>query len=162
MAKSKRSKAYRPRPVSATGGLFAIQKALDDTAQHKSLDDDQLADLSIAFRIAFQNMLTGGADEQQWSICVCSLNIALILAESGIGAEFEGVINKALEGAFRTKIRAGRTGSWVLDGDAQQAIKAAFEVHEAQLLIATRAELKGAIFEVRRRIDSGDVFKEAA
>ena len=162
MAGSKKPrKAHRPRPVSAVGGLFAIQKKLDDAALAEPMTDDQIGDLALAFRLAFEAMIGGAADEQQWSTCVCSLNIAMVLAERGIGPECIPQIKQAMEGAFRARLRAKRLQSWGFDGAAIQAIKTAFELHERQIEKATKGELREAIFEVRARIDEGNVFQEA-
>src|SRR5271165_6989274 len=160
MARSK-NKPHRPRTVSAVGGLFAIQKKHDDAALRQPMTDDQITDLSLAYRLAFTAMTNGAADEQQWSTCVTSLNIALVLAERGTGDEYMQQFNEALEGAFRARMRANRTGLWGFDGPAQQAIKWAFEAHEAQLECCTKQEIRDALLEVRRRVDTGDVFKEA-
>ena len=155
-------KPHRRRQGSAVGGLFAVQHRHDEAALSQPMTDDQVGDLALAFRLAFQAMVSGAADEQHWSTCVCSLNIALVLAEQGIGADWEPEFNAALEGAFRAKLRAGRTGSWGFDGPAMQAIKEAFELHELQIESATKGEIKAALIEVRRRIDAGDVYQEAA
>ena len=158
----KRNKKHRPGPVSAVSGLFAIQKKHDDAAMQKPMTEEDIGDLAIAFRLAFAAMLNGGADEQQWSTCVVSLNIAMVLAEQGIGEEYIRQFNDALEGAFRARIRANHGSGWGFDGPAQQAIKLAFEAHEAQLQCSTKREIRDALLEVYRRVDSGDVFKGSA
>ena len=150
-------KAYNPNKAARRSA--ATQYARENAVP---LADDQIADLSIAFRIAFDLMITGHADEQQWSTCTVALNIALILAERGFGPHFVDDINAALEGAFRARVRAQRTGAWGYDGAAMTAIKRAFEIHEAQIENATRADLRAAIAEIRQRIDDGVVFELAA
>ncbi|MBV8666713.1 MAG: hypothetical protein JO269_09535 [Burkholderiaceae bacterium] len=162
MATNRKHKKYRPRAVSAVGGLFAIQAKHDAASDALPMTDDQIADLSIAFRLAFQAMLTGAADEQQWSTCVASLNIAMVLAERGIGPEYLPQFTAALDGAFRARIRATRTGKWGFDGDAIQAIKEAFSAHELQIEHATKQEIREALIEVRLRVDAGQVYQEAA
>jgi hypothetical protein len=148
--------------VSAVGGLFAIQQRHDDAALAQPMTDTQIGDLALAFRLAFQAMIGGAADEQHWSTCVCSLNIAVVLSEGGIGAECIPQFNDALEGAFRARLRANRQQAWGFDGAAIQCIKAAFALHEQQIAVATKSELREALIEVHRRIDEGNVFQEAA
>jgi hypothetical protein len=160
--KKPRNKAYRPRPISMIGGIDIIAKRHDVTELMQPMSDGQITDLAVAFRLAFQQMLNGGASEENWCVCVCSLNIAMVLAERGIGEQYIGEINQSLEGAFRAKVRAGRTGAWGFDGDAIQAIKLAYEIHEEQLKLAAKHEIVGALREVHRRADAGNVFKEAA
>ena len=151
--KKLRNKAYRPKPVSKTSWHEAFTK-------RQTLDDDQQTDLSVAYRLAFQQMVSGHADEENWCVVVLSLNIALVLAEWGIGEEYIDRINGALEGAFRAKIRAGRTGKWGFDGEAIQAIKDVFEIHEEQLKLASKHEITSSLQEVHRRADAGHVFTE--
>lgn len=164
MARSKkpRNKSYKPRPVSKVGGLFAIRAAHETAELKRPMSDEQITDLEVAYRLAFHDMLNGRATEENWCVCVCSLNIALVLAERGLGEEFIPRINEALEGAFRAKIRAARTGKWGFDGDAIQAIKDAYEVHEEQIKFTTKQEIRDALHEVHRRADEGNVFREAA
>lgn len=148
-----KKRAYVP------GAKFARLSHQKKAAESKRpLGDDQITDLAIAFRIAFQQMLTGHASEANWATCVCSLNIALVLGEAGCMGNREAEFIAALEGAYRAKIRADDVGAWGFDGDAITAIKSAFEAHELQLVIAPRAQIVDAIREVHRRAVSGDVF----
>lgn len=162
MSTKKRNKKYRPRPVSLIGGIGAIAAQHDAAFMRQPMSDGQLTDLSLAFRLAFADMLAGRATEENWSMIACSLNIAVVLAERGYGEDCIPQINEALEGAFRAKLRAGRTGHWGFDGPAIQTIKNALEVHEAQLAAATKQELREVLLEVHRRIDEKNVFSEAA
>jgi hypothetical protein len=82
----------------------------------------------------------------------------MALAEAGIGEEYEQDIVKALDGAFRAKIRSGKSGSFRLDGEALQAIELALRVHDQQMEIATRAEITEAMTLVARRIEEGNVY----
>jgi hypothetical protein len=107
-------------------------------------------------------MTHGHATEENWCICVCSLNIALVLAEFGFGEECIPLLNDALEGAFRAKMRAGRNARWGFDGPAIQAITDAYEIHEQQLQYATKEQVRAALAEVHRRAAEGNVFREAA
>lgn len=151
----------RPLPVSTVSEVCAAL-ALYDADPRRPLSDDQVRDLGLNYRMAFRAMLNGGATEERWSICVCSLNIALVLAERGLGEEYIPRINEALAGAFRAKVRAGSIGSWGFDGPAIQAIKDAFDVHDEQLTLATKNETRAALHEVHRRADEGNVYQEAA
>lgn len=161
--KKPRNKKYVPKPINLIGGIGVIARAQDRIEIQKPLDDEQIADLSIAFRVAFDNMLNGRGDETDLSTCVCSLNIAVVLAEWGTGEEYIPAIVKALGGAFRAVTRAEKTGAFGFDGDAITDIKWAYEIHEAQLECSTREELARAVREVRRRRDGGNVYtREAA
>lgn len=167
MAGNKKPRKKRTlRPVSPVGGIAAIFRRHDAAELLQPMSDEQITDPSVAFRMAFAQMLGGHASEQNWCVCgcvcVCSLDIALILCEYGIGEQYLPEINRALEGAFRAKLRAGRTGRWGFDGEAIQAIKTAFEIREEQIKIASKQQLREAIREVHRRDAAGNVFQEAA
>jgi hypothetical protein len=160
--KKPRNKTYHPKPVSPIGGISAIVKRHDVEELCQPMSDEQIIDLAVAYRLAFAQMMDGHASEENWSVVVCSLNISIVLAERVTGDEYIPQINEALEGAFRAKLRAGRTGAWGFDGEAIQAIKFAFLVHEEQLKLVAKHEIRGALHEVRRRAANGNVFREAA
>lgn len=169
-AKKPRDKAYKPRPVNAVSAFAAITANLDDqwrwTVLRQQLkhpmDSEETTAISIAHRIAFDALINGRGTKDDWNTIVCTLNTALVLCERGFGPEHEAIMVDALDGVFRAKLRHAKNGKWGFDGPAIQAIKAGFEVHEAQLEIAIQAEVLSALGEVARRVDSGDVYKEAA
>ena len=158
----KKRKQHKPKPVNPISGLHAILKRFDNDEMKKPLRSDKTMDLSLAYRLALQTMMTGDSREEDWSVCVTSLNVGLVLCEMGIGREYEALFNEALLGAFKSKLRAQRTGSWRFDGDALNAIKHAFTVHEEQIKFATQEEVILALQTVRNRIDEGLVYEEGA
>lgn len=160
--KKKRRKAYVPRPISKVGGLFAIGGMHVAAEDRRPLTDDDALDLGLAYRMSLEAMVSGESSEEHWSMVTCSLNVGLILCERGIGAEFERQFITALDGAFRAKLRAERTGSWRFDGDALNDIRSALEVHDEQIKITTKEEMRQALLEVRRRVKEGHTYREAA
>jgi hypothetical protein len=159
MAKSSRPrKPYRPRATANVGGLFAVARIHARAENRAPLDGDQLTDLGAAYWLSFDNLRKFDANEESWSCVVCALNIGMALAETGIGAEYEADIVKALDGAFRAKVRSARTGNFRLDGEALQAIEHALDVHDSQMELATRKEVTAAMELVRRRIDEDNVY----
>lgn len=125
------------------------------------LTGDQRTDLGLAYRLSYQTMLNGGS-ESAWHSLAASLNIALILCERQIGAEYEPQIKAAMQALMRTKYRQQRTGSWALDAEGIAALRGALDVHDAQVEVAERAEIRAAIEEVYRRVDAGETYAEAA
>lgn len=153
-----RAKRYRPRPAVAQTSLGALWSAMARSEDAQQLSDHQLTDLAAAYWLALDAMARGSSREEEWSVLTCALNIALVLAEQGIGNEYEQEIVAALDGAFRAKVRAQQKGAWRLDGDALGAIRTALHVHDQQVATATRAQLRAAMIEVHRRIDQGRVY----
>ena len=160
--KKPRNKKYRPRPVAQAGGLTAIAKCVARGQDVAPLASDQLSDLGLAYWLSFEQLRSGSASEEAWSCVVAALNIATAFAEADIGAEHEKDIIRALDGAFRAKVRSAKTGNFRLDGEALRDIEHALIVHDAQLEVATRAETVTALQLVHRRVAEGHVYKEAA
>jgi len=160
--KKPREKKYRPRPVAQAGGLAAIAKCVARGQDAAPLASDQLSDLGLAYWLSLEQLRTGAATEEAWSCVVTALNIAMAMAEAEIGAEHEQAIIRALGGAFRAKVRSAKSGNFRLDGDAMRDIEAALTIHDAQMQVATRAETVAALQLVRRRVDQGHVYKDAA
>lgn len=158
----KRNKPYRPKPVTQHGGLIAVARVHARAEEAAPLRDDQLTDLGMAYWLSLENLRTGPATEEAWSCVACALNIGIVLCEQEVGQEYEELFARALDGAFRAKVRSQRTGSFRLDGEAMRDIEEAFAVHDEQMKLATRAEVTRAMNTVHARMESGKVYKEAA
>ena len=158
----KRSKKYRPRPVSLGGGLTVVARCYARGQDAAPLNGGQLQDLGLASWLNLEQLRTGDATEEAWSVVVTALNIGVALAEGDIGAEHQKAFNLALAGAFRAKTRSARTGNFRLDGDAMRDIETALTIHDRQMEIASRAEVVAAMNLVRQRVDEGHVYREAA
>ncbi|WP_338762065.1 hypothetical protein [Massilia sp. METH4] len=164
MTKSKktRNKKYTPKPVAQHGGLVAIAMCHARGENASTLTSDQTTDLGVAYWLSFENLRAGDANEESWSCVACALNISMVLCEQGIGAEFEPLIVRALDGTFRAKVRSKRSGNFRLDGEALRDIEEALQVHDQQMSIAKRWEVKRALLIVRAREAAGNVYQEAA
>lgn len=163
MSKSKKPrKQYRPRPVAQHGGLVAIAMCHARGENASLLAEDQTTDLGLAYWLSFENLRTGDANEESWSCVACALNVALVLAEKGIGAEYVDALVKALDGAFRAKIRSAKTGNFRLDGEALRDIEQALQIHDEQMAIAKRWEVTAAMNTIYKRLKDGNVYMEAA
>lgn len=160
--KKTRNKKYRPRPIALGGGLTAVAKCYARGQDAAPLNGDQLSDLGLAYWLSLEQLRTGDATEEAWSVVVTALNIVLGMVESGVGAEYAQTFNDALAGAFRAKTRSAKRGNFRLDGDAMRDIEAALTVHDAQMEIASRAEVVAAVTLVRKRVDEGSVYRDAA
>lgn len=160
--KKTRNKKYRPRPIGGGGGLSVVAKCYARGQDAAPLNDGQLQDLGLAYWLNLEQLRTGDATAEAWDVVVTALNIGVALVEGGFGEDHEQTFKDALAGAFRAKKRSARTGSHRLDGDAMRDIQAALAVHDQQMEIASRAQIVEAMGLVRRRIDEGHVYKDAA
>jgi hypothetical protein len=160
--KQPRNKKYTPRPVHIGGGLHAVAMCHARYENKSPLHGSQLTDLGAAYWLSFTGLTSGAATEEQWSCVVCALNIALTLAEVGIGAECEPDIIAAMDGAYRAKIRSAKSGNFRLDGPAITAITQALHWHDQQMAVAHRNEIVTALATVQRRVMEGNIYEVAA
>lgn len=160
--KKPRNKKYQPKPVAQHGGLVAIAMCHARGENASTLKPDQVTDLGVAYWLSFENLRAGDANEESWSCVACALNVALVLSEKGIGAEHEQQLVAALDGTFRAKIRSAKTGNFRLDGDALRDIEIALQIHDQQMAIAKRWEITAAMNTIYKRLNDGNVYKEAA
>jgi len=160
--KAKRAKKYRPKPVHQAGGLMALAQIGARGEAASCLRDDQQTDICTAQWLALENLARGEALEEHWCFIVSALNTGMALSETVIGEEYEQDFVKALDGLFRAKIRSKRTGNFRLDGEALRDVKYALEAHDAQIKLVTKRELVAAMELVRKRIDEGNVYRDAA
>jgi hypothetical protein len=126
------------------------------------LKPDQVTDLGVAYWLSLENLRTGDANEESWSCVACALNVALVLSEKGIGAEYEQAFVDALDGAFRAKIRSTTTGNFRLDGPALRDIQAALTIHDEQMVLAKRWEVTDAMNTIYARLAAGNVYQQEA
>jgi hypothetical protein len=125
-------------------------------SQRAHLDDDQTRDLGIAYRVSLQAMLTGYGNEQAWATLACTLNVAMVLCELGIAAPALQTVLLAQDAMLRSRERAGRTGTWALDGDGIRLIQAALTIHDEQISRCTKQQITAALEEVHRRVSIGE------
>lgn len=160
--KKKRDKKYRPRPIGNGGGLVAIANIGARGISASPLDSGQQTDLGAARWLALDNLARGSADEENWSCVVCALNIGVALSETVVGCEHEADFVRALEGLFRAKVRSKMSGNFRLDGEGLRDVKFALACHDEQVKLVTKREMVAAMDLVRKRIDEGNVYEEAA
>jgi hypothetical protein len=86
--------------------------------------------------------------------------MCLVLAEMGFGAEYINDIKGAMVGMMRAMRRAETTGSYALDAEAIRLLKVALQIHDQQLAVAERSELRKAAQTIVSRVNSGDVYAD--
>lgn len=125
----------------------------------RPLIQSQTTDIGLAYHLSFDAIKGGYATEEMWSNLACAMNIALILAEKGIGEPHIEDIKLAQDALMRAKGRGEKSGSWGLDGDGMRDLHLAITVHDAQMEAATKSDVRFAINEVRRRMEAGEVLE---
>lgn len=148
------------RKYDPTRWLQRVAQSREKRADAAPLTDDQQRDLGLSFWMSFDAMLREPCAEL-WGNLSSALNIGLVLCERGFGAEYEGEFKAAQAALVRAQQRHAGTGSWALDADAIQSIRAVLTIHDEQTRIAARGDMRAAIDEVRRRVGAGDVLEPA-
>lgn len=121
------------------------------------LKDDQQRDLALCYHISFENMLKRG-NEEDWYVLAATMNVALVLAEQGYGAEYIPEIKSAMESLMDLKYRADRTGQWAFDGAGIKHMRIALELHDQQCALANRGEIKKALKAIVKRANEGHMY----
>jgi hypothetical protein len=160
--KPRRSKPYRSRAISTLGGLTAL--AVRQVKQ-TPLSPEEQAEALTDYYTAIDALLCGRAQFAHFEKLVYAANVTRVLADMGIGDEYEEIIHNGMAAVQRIHDRQQATGHWEIDGDGCSALYAMEDLHRAQLEIATHGELEAALKEMWRRIKAGMKFqlkKEAA
>lgn len=125
----------------------------------KPLTETRQNEIALGHHLSFEALLRCPTEEA-WYDLAGNLNMALVLCERGIGAEYIDDIKAAMIGMMRSKYRADRTGSYALDADAIASLKTALAVHDAQLEVAERSELRAAAKTIVDRANNGDIYAD--
>jgi hypothetical protein len=136
-----------PRDRRLISRTWARERAALDA---QTLDDGQIADLSLFGLIALQTITSGQAGEAELADIAVMSNIARLLAERGYGAEAVDDIAAGQQAALAMRQRWERTGRVGLAGPELQALRTLMQIHEQQLALGpTAAELRSVIGEMR-------------
>lgn len=149
------------QPASAVlylAGEFHDAKINPDLPMTK---DDAL-EVKAYFELAYLNMQQGGGSGESWGMLCAGVNLALILAEKGIGHEHLEAIEVALDGIFEAKVRGDKTGRWGFSGRALRDVGNALDILAAQLEVASRREVFTARQQIQQRMDEGNVYRAVA
>lgn len=125
--------------------------------KRKPLANDQLRDLSLAYRLALQAMLRGSGTEETFSTLACSLNIAMVLCEQGVWASYLHGIQEAQDALLSSRDRAQKLNKWGFDGNEARLVMRALAIHDEQLAMATKSQIVSALAEVKNRLTEGEV-----
>lgn len=135
------------RNASSTGGLHLLARrqvsALPLTAERQ-------ANVLISYYTSIDALVGGYADASHVDTIVYALNISRLLAMRHLGEEYIEQISEAQLAIIRCQERYQTAGKYGLDGPGLVAIKAISVLHEAQIEMASQAELQAAIVEMHR------------
>jgi len=161
--KKPRNKKYIPK--GSTNNVLAIFGGMG-SAHHAHLRKNQ-----VKTHAAMTNLAQGRGTLDDWKRIAGVLNIANVMSEQGIGAEFTAALAAAQDAMLKVGKRAVQNaGRFVFTGPELQSLNEALEIHDAQLENSRAVDVDRAADEVmrreRHRIDHvsvmGEIRKEAA
>lgn len=159
-ANRKPKKKYRPQSLSREDAQNAIFLKLRE-ASHERLHPSQVRDLMIAAHSSLAAIETGrGRQEDAFQLAFTS-NVALILAEKGMGAEFIGEVKEAQDHIMALLARIDRKESIALTGPGIQSLRRLLELHDAQVSHPDMTEglAYRAVSTILKRMAEGDVLE---
>lgn len=146
--KKKRSKAYKPKYVSACPMTTFFGGMSDQHAEH-------LQKLNIINAAAMQALVQGRGTKADWDRIVGAINMANVMCEQGIGNEFRPQTIAARDALCEVGKRFVRSGRFMFKGDEMRVINEAMACHEAQCENVRAVDIERAADEVIRRIRHG-------
>ena len=148
MRKKGKSFARRVDPLAAF-------KSAD--RQHP-LDSGQKLQLGVVLRTHLEALRVGKADATAFHNLASGVNVSMVLAERGLGAEDSAQIGAAQEAMVRLKVN-GDCGRWLLNGPSLVSLFDWLMVYEAQLEATSQQEAIDALNEVDKRVRRGQIFE---
>lgn len=146
MASNKKPpKKYRPRPVIADPLNYVINGFKPVKAEHslrvKLINHGSLLALT-----------RGQGTRSEWDYMCTALNVAVVLAEQGVGDDYIEDIKAAMQAHAQCGKRYFKGQSFGYTGEQLSAVNVGLEIHDAQMDIVTVAQMERAHLEVARRI----------
>lgn len=152
MSKNKRPKK-KHRPTAYQINPLAMLR--DHSTE--TLSPSQLRDLMIGVHSSLKSIEDGqGAENDVIQLAIAS-NIALVLAENGMGAEFIPEVKEAQRYILVLQAQHEQEGVLALAGPGITAIRRMLELHDEQIKLAPEGDMRRALRIIRARMDAGHV-----
>lgn len=132
--------------------------AFRSASRQLPLDSGQKLQLGVVLRTHLEALRTGKADATAFHNLASGVNVSMVLAERGLGAEYSDLIGAAQDAMVRFKVNGDR-GRWLLDGPSLVSLKDWLDVYEAQLEATSQQEAMDALDEVYKRVRRGQIFE---
>ncbi|WP_429498931.1 hypothetical protein ACQUFY_08380 [Robbsia andropogonis] len=122
----------------------------------------QRIDLGIAYYQSYALLVEGRGTFDHWEALVGCVNVARVLAAQVFDDQLEHEITAGQLALVRMKDRHAQCGRWKFDDDGAAALWLALQLHDGQLMLVTRGEMRAAVIECMRLRRAGSTYKEAA
>ena len=144
-----------------------VVRAVDPMALYRvqgrvtTFSKSEQAILNLPVRLALQALIDRTANEHDFHTLAAATNIATVCAEK-IDPEVERVCTLGMDALMRVLDRHKKTEQWGMDGPARIELDGVVDVYEQLTSLLTGGQIKDAMTEVIRRMNSGHVLKAAA
>lgn len=155
-------KPYQPRALDPRQAMGLIEAARQRELLQRPLAADQIQSLGLAYHVAFEALLSGDGGANQWDALAQAVNMASVLGAHVIGGEYDATFAAARTALLHVREQAEATTCWVLDADAIAVLGETLTIHDEQLKVVSRNELRAAVAECQRLRTAAAGYKEAA
>jgi hypothetical protein len=136
----KRRKKYKPKPVLSNPLGYVIEGMASVTSY-----GDYLLDLSIKHHNALALLVKGEATKANIDTLISGANMTEALLRLDLGQAYADEMRKGQDALYAVASRGAVSGRFILKGEEMQAINMLFELHDAQMNIATIKDIERAI-----------------
>lgn len=119
---------------------------------------EEQTQLNLPVMLALDSIAHGRGEEADFHTLAAAVNIAMICAEK-IDPLVEKTCTDARDALMRMHARQIKHGTWGFDGPGYTAVKDAIDVYQQLTSLLTGGQLKDAMQECVRRMQSGDVLE---
>lgn len=141
----KRKKKYRPRPVLVNPMGYVLEGMAPVVSY-----GEYLLDLRVKHASALAILAQGQAKKDTIDILIGGANMTQAFLHMEVGTAYATDIRKGQDALFTVATRGAKLGRFVMTGDEMKAINELFEIHDAQLEIATIKDIDRAIEIVKK------------
>lgn len=153
-----RAPRHQPQdPLAA----FRVLRTARARLSTERLDANQLLDLGIGYHGALAAITSGRGTWDDCNTLALAANVALVLAEAGLGADEVPAVIRAQQAVVQLVQRGTLGGRYALTGAELRELQELLALHDAQLAHeeCTEGVMVAALAEIKRRMTDGNVLE---
>lgn len=145
-SKPKRTKRYQGPKYVARNPIKTFFGGMSDTHAEEALE------INAKNSAALQAMVQGRGCRDGWDRLIGAVNVANVLCEQLVGAEYREQILAARDAMLEVGKRGVKTSRFGLTGDELKVMNEFLDIHEAQIAAVRAIDIDRAADEVIRRV----------
>lgn len=116
---------------------------------------ERLQAVQLKSHQALAEIVQGRGTRDHWNLVVGAVNMANVMCDMGIGAEYRPVMLAARDAMMEIGKRAALCNRFVFKGDELKTVNEMMDMHDAQLENIRAVDVDRAVDEVMRRVKNG-------